>query len=154
MKNVTLCFLMKENEICLALKKRGFGEGKMNGIGGKVEAGETIEEAAVRELKEEIGVSARSSSLEKAGSIDFHFNDNPDWNQRMHIFFIKKWEGEPAESDEMAPVWYGADNLPFDKMWVDDKYWLPKVLKGKKIEGKFYFNNKGADIDKFEIKEI
>ena len=154
MKEVTLCFLLKENKICLALKKRGFGEGKMNGVGGKVEAGETIEDAAVRELKEEVGVSAQSAHLEKMGSIDFHFNDNPEWNQRMHVFLIKKWEGEPAESEEMAPVWHEQNNLPFDKMWIDDKHWLPKVLEGKKISAKFHFNNKGAEIDKFEIKEV
>lgn len=33
----TLCLLKKENSILLAMKKRGFGAGKYNGVGGKIE---------------------------------------------------------------------------------------------------------------------
>ena len=58
MKHVTLLFLIKDDsqEILLAMKKRGFGEGKFNCTGGKIEEGETIPQAAIREAKEEIGV--------------------------------------------------------------------------------------------------
>ena len=52
----TLCLLRKENKILLAMKKRGFGTGKYNGVGGKIENGETLNEAMIRETKEEIGV--------------------------------------------------------------------------------------------------
>ena len=47
-----------ERQLLLGRKKRGFGEGKWNGFGGKLEPGETVEEAAVRELQEESGVTA------------------------------------------------------------------------------------------------
>lgn len=154
MRDVTICFLLKENKICLALKKRGFGAGKWNGVGGKVEPGEAITTAAARELKEEIGVSAKHEHLEHTGTIDFHFNDNPSWNQRMHIFLVRVWEGEPGESEEMAPQWYEHDKIPFEKMWVDDPHWLPRIIAGKKILGKFHFRNNGTEIDEFEIKEI
>ena len=53
-KQLTLVAVLKENNILLGMKKRGFGEGRWNGFGGKVETGETIEEGAKRELKEEI----------------------------------------------------------------------------------------------------
>ena len=49
-KVLTLVFLRREGEVLLGMKKRGFGEGKWNGFGGKVEAGETIVEAAAREV--------------------------------------------------------------------------------------------------------
>ncbi len=154
MRKVTLCFLVKEDHICLAMKKRGFGVNKWNGIGGKVEEGESIEEAVVRELEEEINVKANIADLDNVGNIKFYFNDKPDWNQHMYIYFIRNWQGEPQESDEMAPKWYKKDEIPYGKMWVDDPYWLPKVLKGEKIEAEFYFDDEGAEIDKCTIKEL
>lgn len=47
-KTYTLAFITKDGQILLGLKKRGFGEGKWNGFGGKTNSGETIANAAVR----------------------------------------------------------------------------------------------------------
>jgi len=154
MQLTTLCFLLRGKEICLAMKKRGFGVGKWNGVGGKVQARESIEAAALRELKEEIGVESELLHLEKAGHIKFYFKENNGWNQHVHIFFIRKWAGEPQETDEMRPQWYDVNKLPFDRMWIDDPYWLPRVISGKKIVGKFHFIDKGDMIEKHEIKEV
>jgi len=54
MKQTTLCYLIKEKpqiQILLGMKKRGFGEGKLNGFGGKVKESETVEEAARAERR-------------------------------------------------------------------------------------------------------
>ena len=59
----TLCLLIKDNKILLPIKKRGFGKGKNNGVGGKLEDGETELEAMIRETKEEIGVDVMSGSV-------------------------------------------------------------------------------------------
>ena len=72
----------------------------------------------------------------------------------MHVFLVKDWKGEPKESEEMAPKWYSNHEIPFDAMWLDDKHWLPIVLAGKKVEGKFNFINEGAQIDEFDIREV
>ena len=159
MRPVTLCFLVKDNKILLAVKKRslsGFGVaiGKWNGVGGKVDVGESIEAAAVREISEEIGVDTTEHNLEKVGNIEFYFKDKPEWNQHMHIFLVKDWKGEPKESEEMMPKWYSHDEVPFEDMWQDDKHWLPMVLAGKKVEGRFNFINEGAQIDGFDIREV
>ncbi len=154
MKNTTLCFLVKEDKVLLAMKKRGFGVGKWNGVGGKVEKEESIKDAVVREANEEISVSIHPDHLRHHGSIKFSFDGKPDWDQEVHIFITEKWEGEPAESEEMSPQWYGHGELPFESMWLDDPYWLPKILEGKRIEGEFMFNENGSEILKFEVREV
>jgi ADP-ribose pyrophosphatase YjhB (NUDIX family) len=154
MKPATLCFLIKENKILLAMKKRGFGAGKWNGVGGKIEENETIKEAAAREMREEINVSTHPDHLKNVGNIKFYFKNKPDWDMHVHIFFTKTWEGEPRESEEMRPQWYKHTEIPYEKMWIDDTFWLPQVLAGKKIEGKFYFNEDGSKFDKHTVNEI
>ena len=153
MRSVTLCLLVKDDKVLLAMKKRGFGVGKWNGIGGKVQDGETIEIAAAREIQEEIEVLVDPAKMENIGNIEFYFKDNPGWNQKMHIFMVKNWKGEPQESEEMKPQWFDVKDIPFDAMWLDDKHWLPMVLAGKKVEGKFNFINEGAQLDDFDIRE-
>lgn len=65
----TLLLLRKENKILLAMKKRGFGAGKYNGVGGKLEKSETPEEAMIREAKEEINIIP--TVFEKMGVVEF-----------------------------------------------------------------------------------
>jgi len=72
----------------------------------------------------------------------------------MHIFLVRDWKWEPKESEEMMPKWYAHDEIPFDSMWPDDKHWIPAVLAGKKVEGRFCFINEGKNIDEFNIREI
>jgi 8-oxo-dGTP pyrophosphatase MutT (NUDIX family) len=154
MKQATLSLLVKENEILLAMKKRSFGIGKWNGAGGKFDPGKgdkTIVDAAARETKEEIGVDIKNP--EKVGVMHFHFPYKPEWDQDVHLFLVKNWEGEPQESEEMAPAWFSFDKIPYDKMWDDDKHWLPHILKGEKIEADFIFRE-GEIIDKHNIKTV
>ena len=126
MKDVTLVFLRRGGNILLAMKKRGFGEGKWNGPGGKVEVGETIEAAAVRECQEEISVTPQA--LQQVGTLDFYMSADPAFGHRAHIFTAIAWDGEPTESDEMRPQWFADDAIPYDTMWADDILWLPFLL--------------------------
>ncbi len=155
MQQATLCFLMRgEDEILLAMKKRGFGAGKWNGVGGKPQDGESIEKATIREMQEEISVSANEDMLEKKGSLRFYFPHKPDWDQEVHIYTLRDWQGEPIESEEMKPQWYRYNEIPLDKMWCDDKCWLPTVLRGNRIEGEFYLTPNGEDYDSYNIRII
>ncbi|MBU4204779.1 8-oxo-dGTP diphosphatase [Patescibacteria group bacterium] len=157
MKNATLCLLVKNNEILLAMKKRGFGVGKWNGVGGKIDkdkGDKDIVAAAIRETKEEIGINI--NDLEKVALLRFRFPYQIDWNQDVHVFLVKKWQGQPKESEEMSPKWFRANEIPYQAMWDDDKVWLPHVLDGKKLEAGFLFK-KGEIIEKYHlnfVKEI
>ncbi len=146
MKNTTLLFLIKRNaeqvsDVMLAMKKIGFGIGRYNGVGGKVKEGESVEDATVREASEEIGVSVDVSDLVKVGEIEFRFPDKGEWNQVVHIYTTETWSGEPTESEEMKPYWYKVEDIPYNDMWEDDKYWLPKVLFGEYVKGYCLFDS-------------
>ncbi len=147
MKFTTICFCLKDDQILLAMKKRGFGAGKWNGYGGKVQELESIESATIRELNEESGLSAKESDLELSAIIDFYF-DNVFIFQ-SHVFILRKWSGEPVETEEMRPQWFLQNALPFSEMWASDKHWLPPILNGEKIKGSFYFNKDGSAVEKF-----
>ncbi len=150
----TLIFLRRENEIMLAMKKRGFGQGRWNGVGGKVEAGETLEQAAVRECQEEISVTPLQ--LGQVAVLEFYFptkKAEQGWNQEVTVYISEKWEGEPTESEEMAPSWFSLNEIPYESMWSDDELWLPKVLDGKTIRAKFHFDDVES-IKSYELGEV
>lgn len=145
----TLCIVVEEERILLGMKKEGFGKGKWNGFGGAVEEGETVLEAALRELREEAGIEALQYSY--AGKIMFRFDKKPEWDQLVHIYLVKKWSGTPAETDEMLPKWFNKNEIPYFEMWTDDILWLPKVIRGKTIDAEFVFEEDGEKIKNYKI---
>lgn len=132
MKQLTLLFLQREEQVLLAMKKRGFGAGRWNGVGGKLDTGETVEQALVRECQEEIEVTP--TGYEKVAEIVFNEQHEGSKNTlQVHVFTCHQWEGAPAETEEMAPKWFDTNAIPYEDMWPDDPYWLPYVLAGKKL---------------------
>lgn len=137
----TLLFLKRDGQILLAMKKRGFGAGKWNGVGGKLESGETIEQALVRETEEEIGVTPVNYwAIAELDFVQDAETDDP-WHMYVYAYFCDEWTGEPSESEEMAPQWYTLDEIPYPDMWQDDEHWLPQVLAGQKVIGRFTFDH-------------
>lgn len=132
---LTLCIIRQGERILLAQKKRGFGEGKWNGYGGKVDDGETLEEAMIREVKEESGLQIQTYS--KRGVILFSF---PEIYREVHIFEGFPKEYNPIETEEMRPAWFSLQAIPYDTMWPDDKEWLPLFLENLYFKGKFEFD--------------
>ncbi|KAL2644834.1 hypothetical protein R1flu_012421 [Riccia fluitans] len=137
-KLLTLVIIHHEGKVLLGMKKRGFGKGYYNGFGGKVEKGESIEEAAARELEEESGLTA--TDMEKRGILTFHFDNDPVlWE--VHVYYVTDFLGDPCETEEMAPAWFPVADIPYDRMWSDDSIWYPLLLTGQQFKGDFFFTN-------------
>jgi 8-oxo-dGTP pyrophosphatase MutT (NUDIX family) len=154
MHHATLCYVFDKDKILLGMKKKGFGQGKLNGYGGKVENGESFEAAAIRETKEESGLDV--FNLKKVAELDFKFTNAPpgkDWDQVVHVYFTHDWKDNPIETDEMSPKWYDVENIPIEQCWDDDKFWLPKVIEGKKIYGWFIFGGDNNTLKEHKIQE-
>ncbi len=150
MRDATLCFPVRGGKVLLGMKKRGFGEGKFNGFGGKVEEGESVEEAALREMREEVGLNA--AELLKVGELEFVFPHADGWDQLVHVFLVEEWDGEPRETEEMRPEWFPKASVPFHKMWEDDPHWLPLVLAGEKVDARFVFAEDNESVEEIKFK--
>lgn len=146
----TLCYVIEDGEVLLIYKKRGVGEGLYNGPGGKIEEHDDgPREAAVREVREEVCIDVEN--LEKVGELQFFFGNTPFMH--VHAFKTSEYRGEPEETDEARPEWFPVDAMPYDQMWEDDRYWMPKMFDGKKIEARFEFDEDGDELEDWEIEE-
>jgi len=146
----TLCIIQQGEQVLLGLKKRGFGAGRWNGFGGKIEPGETLLEAAVREVREECGLIV--GKLSERGVLSFTFANGLS-PLEMHIYLATSFTGTPIETEEMRPRWFIASSLPLNDMWADVPYWLPLLLSGKQFTGTFPY----ADTEELmghELKEV
>jgi 8-oxo-dGTP diphosphatase len=143
-----LCFLTRvsaggrhERQVLLGHKKTGFGTGKIVGLGGHVESGESPAQAAAREAKEEAGISVAPQDLREAAHLTFLFPVRPQWDMTVAVFTSADWTGEATATAEITPEWFPVAKLPLGRMWDDAKYWLPPVLDGKWVRATFSYED-------------
>lgn len=137
----TILFLRDAPRVLLGYKKRGFGVGLWNGVGGKKENGESIDQTAVRECEEEIYVSPKELSL--VGIFRFYFDPQSylsGKDQESHVYFCDQWAGEVSESDEIRPSWFNESAVPYDSMWSYHRISMPLILGGRAIRASFHFD--------------
>jgi len=147
--DATLCYALcgdlpvtSDDELLMIRKRRGLGADLYNAPGGKVEAGETPAESAVRETREETAVDV--GRVEKRGEFDFFFGDEHVFC--CHVYVACAVTGEPADTPEAFPEWRTRGSIPYDEMWADDELWLPHVLDGETVRATFYFDDDGDDL--------
>lgn len=135
---------LRDDQVLLGHKLRGFGAGKIVGIGGKVEPGESLAQAAVRELHEEAGLTVDPTDADLAAYLDFRFPHRPAWDMTSHVFVVRRWAGQVRACEEIRPEWFVVDALPYPQMWDEGRVWLPHVLRGERVELRATY---GADND-------
>jgi 8-oxo-dGTP diphosphatase len=132
----TLLFVIRDGQALLIRKKRGLGAGKINAPGGRLEAGETPLECAIREVQEEVGVTARR--IRHCGRHRFQFTDG--YKLFVDVFAAEDCDGEAIETDEALPMWVPTDKIPYEEMWADDRHWIPLMLEGTPFDGRYVFD--------------
>lgn len=163
-REATLCYPVDGDRVLLIEKRRGVGDGMVNGPGGKLEPGETPHECVVREVEEEVGVEVDPW---KVGELDFTFgvhesdalvgsseqrSDGDDPFMFVHVFRADNPRGDPEPSDEADPFWVHVDDIPYDRMWADDRYWVPHLLDGTKFRGDAVFDEDGEEMLEWELE--
>ncbi len=132
----TLLFIVQGENVLLIRKKRGLGAGKINGPGGKIDPGESPLRCAVREIQEELVINTLDPVHH--GEVRFQFIDG--YSVHVHVYVATEFTGTPTETDEALPLWFDKKDIPYEEMWADDVIWLPRVLNGETVNGRFLFD--------------
>lgn len=129
-----LVYIFHGDQVLLAMKKRSHGVGKWNGPGGKVKVGESMKDAACREVWEEVGLRVLPDDLIDVGVVEFVYEGQSENTNRCSVFLARVFSGELTESDEMRPQWFPLADLPWDNMWKSDEVWLLQALRGERVQ--------------------
>ena len=135
-ERATLVYLVRGDLVLLIRKLRGHGAGKINAPGGRIEAGESVEACAIREVDEEVGI--RVQSLDLRALLRYH-DPAERFAMAGFAFISSDFLGNPSRTWEADPFWCRIDEIPYDEMWENDRIWLPRVLRGERIRADFRF---------------
>ena len=147
-EEAVICYVRNNNHLLLMHKKTGLGKGKVNAPGGRIEDGETPEQAAVREMEEEV----RITPLKPEKRVELFFQFKTGYSLHGHVFFADAFEGKPEETEEADPFWVALEEIPYDRMWEDDRVWLPEALAGTFLKGYFIFD--GNDMVSYRLEKV
>ena len=93
-------------------------------------------ECAIREVEEELRISP--SGVGEVGELQFQFVDG--YSIHVWVFKASDYVGTPQETDEADPLWTPISEIPYDRMWPDDRIWLPLLLADRPFLGRFVFD--------------
>ncbi len=147
MKLATLCYVHDKEKSCTLMlhrikKANDVHEGKWNGLGGKLEPGESPEECVIREVKEESGLTIISPTLK--GFITFPMFDSvDDWY--VFVFTAENYSGVIMDSDEGVLEWIPNKKITELNLWDGDKIFMNWLNESKFFSAKFNYLNKSLN---------
>ncbi len=120
----------------------------LNGPGGKIEPGETPVQAIKREVAEETSLVIHEPTSH--GLVRLVLTGPQPHELLIHIFSVTEFSGEPRGVEDLVH-WYPRGRLPFERMWPDQRYWLPLVLDGGRLEVSCLFDEARFALEQCEL---
>ncbi len=150
----TVLIVNRDSKILLGLKHpmKKFG-GKWNGFGGGLEDGESLEECAVRETRDETGITPQN--LKKLGVVLFSF-ETGEQDHEVHFYQADNYEGVlDTSKDFLEYREFSPEELVgiYHNMMPADRYWLPFFISGKMFKGTVQFS-KDFTVSHYELNEV
>jgi 8-oxo-dGTP diphosphatase len=148
MKLATLCYVKQDGRtLMLHRVKRAHDihEGKWNGLGGKLEPGESPEQCVIREVREESGLLIRKPRYH--GLLIFSNFKDDDWY--VWAFSATEFSGELIESSEGDLQWIPDAELTSLPLWPSDHIFLPWLETDKIFSARFQYN--GIEMQGYEV---
>jgi len=141
MKLATLCYLQRDGQTLMlhrTKKENDMHAGKWNGLGGKLELGESPEECAIREVQEEAGLIVKNPTLR--GIITFPgFSNDEDWY--VFLFVITEFDGQLIDSAEGHLQWIPDNKVLNLPLWEGDRIFIPWLDRPEFFSGKFVYQD-------------
>jgi 8-oxo-dGTP diphosphatase len=138
MKLATLCYIHKEGHTLMIhriKRPNDIHAGKWNGLGGKLEPGESPEQCVIREVREEAGLTISDPRLH--GLLVFADFAGDDWY--VFVFTADEFSGELIESNEGNLHWIRDDELLKLPLWESDHIFLPWLQGEKFFSARFQY---------------
>jgi 8-oxo-dGTP diphosphatase len=117
-------------------KERDIHEGKWNGLGGKLEPGESPEACATREVREESGLEIKNPRY--GGLLIFAGFKGEDWY--VWVYSADEFSGELIDSNEGNLKWIADGELRSLALWPSDHLFLDWLDAGKLFSARFEYN--------------
>jgi len=139
MKLATLCYLKRDGKTLMLhriKKANDIHAGKWNGLGGKLEDGESPEQCVIREVSEESGLTIHQ--LQYHGLLVFADFKGNDWY--VWVFTSGQFIGELIESGEGHLEWIEDELVPTLKLWPSDLIFLPWLKTGLVFSARFQYS--------------
>ena len=148
--NAVTCFLVQNDKVLLQERPSSKVWGKLlNGPGGKVEQGETAAEALLREVYEETGLALKT--YQARGRVCLDIPSPTPLLLSVDIFLATEYSGDP-EDREGRLAWHHRAELPFQRMWADQKYWLPAVLDGYSVQARISYQAGSLELGELDLR--
>jgi len=137
----TLCYVKKDGMTLMihrVNRDNDIHASKWNGLGGKLESGETPEECVVREVREESGLLIKNPRLK--GILTFPgFDGENDWY--VFVFTAREFEGELIDSEEGHLAWVKDADITTLPLWEGDRIFLPWLDGEAFFSGRFVYHD-------------
>ena len=142
-KQTTGVYLIKNNKMLFLVRNKKNDKMHQTGIylpiGGHVELGEEIEEAAIREVKEESGITV--NSVELRGILYFRSQNTGEYDIIMFLFTSTDFEGDPTPGTEGSFEWVDLNKIQKVNTYKGDKIFLDLLLKHNFFVIEFLYHN-------------